>query len=71
MKQNRRRCHLRPRPTRAQINAQIGHLCTLRNLLRLEWLIEAQQEQPQQLHLRLLHDRIVEIGDEIADWEQA
>jgi hypothetical protein len=70
MKQNRRRRHLRPRPTRSQINQQIRHLRLVLNLFRAEWLMEAQQEQPRLAHLRFLHDRIVEINDEISLLEQ-
>lgn len=70
MKQNCRHRHLRPRPTRAQINQQIGRLFYERNLLRIEWLLEARKDEPRQAHLRFLHDRILDIGDEIAELEQ-
>jgi hypothetical protein len=70
MKQNRRRTHLRPSPTRAQINQQIAQLIYNRNLLRIEWLLEARKDQPRQAHLSFLHDRILDIGDEIAELEQ-
>jgi hypothetical protein len=40
------------------------------NLFRTEWLLEAQQEQPRAAHLRFVHDRIVEIDDEIASLER-
>ena len=46
MKQNRRRRHLRPRPTRSQINQQIGRVRSAIQLFQMEWLLEAQQEQP-------------------------
>ena len=70
MKQNRRRRHLRPRPTRSQINQQIRRLRSVLNLFRAEWLMESQQEQPRLAHLRFLHDRIVDISDEISLLEQ-
>jgi hypothetical protein len=38
-------------------------------LFRLEWLLEAQQEQSRPSHLRLIHDRIVDIRDAIASLE--
>ena len=69
MKQTRRRRHLRPRPTRSQINQQIRRLRSVLNLFRTEWLLEANQEQPRMAHLRFLHDSIVEINDEIATLE--
>jgi hypothetical protein len=71
MKQNRRRRHLRPGPTRAQITQQLGRLRSALNLFRTEWLMEARQEQPSFVHLRFVHAVIVEINDEIAAWEQA
>jgi hypothetical protein len=70
MKQCRRRRHLRPRPSRAQINQQLNRTRRLLNLFRAEWLFEAQQDQPRAAHLRLVHDRIVEINDKIASLEQ-
>ena len=70
MKQNRRRRHLRPRPTRAQINQQLGRLRSALNLFRTEWLMEARQQQPSFVHLRLVHAMVVEINDEIAVLER-
>jgi hypothetical protein len=70
MKQNRRHRQLRPRPTRAQINQQIGKLLYTRNLLRIEWLLEARKDQPRQPRLRFLHDSILDIGDELAELEK-
>jgi hypothetical protein len=66
MKNNRRRRHLRPRPSRSQINHQMRRMQTLLNLFRTEWLLEAQHEQPRPAHLRFVHDRVAEINDEIA-----
>jgi len=70
MKFCRRRRHLRPRPSRAQINQQLGQTRRLLNLFRTEWLLEVQQDQPRPAHLRFVHDRIVEINDEIAGLER-
>ena len=36
MKQSRRRRHLRPRPSRSQINRQVSHMRSLLNLFRAE-----------------------------------
>ena len=70
MKYCRRRRHLRPRLSRAQINQQLSQTRRLLNLFRTEWLLEARQEQPRPAHLRLVHDRVVEINDEIASLER-
>lgn len=70
MKMNRRRRPLRPRPTRAQIAAELQRLRSLLNLFRLEWILEARSQQPRPERLRFLHDRIVDINDEIALVEQ-
>lgn len=70
MKHTRRRRHLRPRPSRAQLNQQLDRTRRLLNLFRAEWLLEAQQEQPRASHLRCVHDRIVEINHEIVHREQ-
>jgi hypothetical protein len=70
MKYCRRRRHLRPRLSRAQINQQLSQTRRLLNLFRTEWLLEARQEQPRPAHLRFVHDRVVEINDEIASLER-
>ncbi len=70
MKFCRRRRHLRPRPSRAQLNQELNRTRRLLNLFRTEWLLEAQHEQPRPAHLRFVHDRIVDINDEIATLEQ-
>ena len=69
MKNNRRRRHLRPRPSRSQVHQQLAQLRRGLQLFRLEWLLEAQQEQSRPSHLRLIHDRIVDIRDAIASLE--
>lgn len=66
MKINRRRRHLRPAPSRARIAAQLSRLRLALNLFRLEWILEARNEQPRPERLRFLHDRIVDINDKIA-----
>ena len=70
MKLNRRRRPLRPRPSRSQIYQQLDQLRCGLQLFRMEWLLEAQQEQPRVGHLRFIHDRIVDIKDAIADLER-
>ena len=70
MKQNRRRRHLRPRPTRAQVAQQLARLRSTLNLFRTEWILEVQSEEPRMGHLRFLHAMVVEINDEIALLEE-
>jgi hypothetical protein len=69
MKHTRRRRHLRPRPTRSQVNHQIEHVRSNMQLFQLEWLMEAQRPSPSQPRLRFLHDTIVAMRDEIASLE--
>ena len=66
MKQHRRRRHLRPRPTRSQINQQIARIQSAMQLFQVEWLLESQRPAPCHQRLRFLHDRIVEMRDEIS-----
>jgi hypothetical protein len=69
MKINRRRRHLRPCPSRAQVHQQLNQLRQGLQLFRAEWLLEVQQEQPRPAHLRFIHDRIVDIRDAISSLE--
>ena len=57
-------------PLPRQINQQLSRTRRLLNLFRAEWLLEAQQDQPRPAHLRFVHDRIVDINDEIASLER-
>jgi ubiquinone biosynthesis protein UbiJ len=70
MKNNRRRRHLRPRPTRSQVHHQIQHVISNMRLFQAEWILEVQQPQPNQFRLRFLHDAIVAMRDEIAALEE-
>ncbi len=70
MKHTRRRRHLRPRPSRAQVRQQISHVCNHIRLFQAEWLVEAHQEQPSLPRLRFLHDAIVAMRNEITDLEK-
>jgi len=69
MKYTRRRRHLRPRPSRAQIRQYIDRLRRRIQLLRTEWILEVAREDRNYLHLRRLYDRIVAGQDEIDAWE--
>jgi hypothetical protein len=70
MKQDRRRRHLRPRPTRSQLNQQIARMQSALRLFQVEWLLESQRPAPCYQRLRFLHDRIVEMRDEISSMEE-
>ena len=65
MKITRRRRHLRPRPSRAQLRQQISRLRRQIQFFRLEWLLEAAREDRNPLRLRLLHDGIVAHQDAV------
>ena len=69
MKQRRRR-PLRPRPTRSQLNQQIARMQSALRLFQVEWLLESQRPAPCYQRLRFLHDRIVEMRDEISSMEE-
>ena len=69
MKYTRRRRHLRPRPSRAQIRQYSDRLRRRIQLLRTEWILEVAREDRNYLHLRRLYDRIVAGQDEIDAWE--
>ena len=69
MKQTRRRCHLRPRPSRAQVRQQLGRVQSAIQLFQLEWLLESQKPQPNLPRLRFLHDMIVQMKDEVSSLE--
>lgn len=70
MKHTRRRRHLRPRPSRAQIHQQIQRVSSNIQLFQLEWILEAQRDQPRQGRLRFLHDTIVSMRDDLACLEE-
>ena len=69
MKQTRRRCHLRPRPTRSQVNQQIQRVRSALQAFQLEWLLEAQRPEHNLGRLRFLHDAILAMKDELETLE--
>ena len=69
MKITRRRRHIRPRPARAQILQQIRHLSRRLQLFQLEWLLVAGRPDRNLVHLRLLHQAILDCQEEIATLE--
>ena len=70
MKIVRRRRHLRPRASRSQINQTIARMPSALRLFQAEWLLESQRPAPCLHRLRFLHDRIVEMRDEISSLEE-
>ena len=70
MKQNRRRCPLRPRPTRSQINQHTRQIGQAMQLFQLEWLLEAQKPQPSLPRLRFFNAAVAAMRDEIDDLER-
>ncbi len=70
MKISRRRRHLRPCPTRSQINQRIARIQSAVQLFQLEWVLESQRLTPCHHRLRYLHNRIVEMRDEISSLEE-
>jgi hypothetical protein len=70
MKKHRRRRHLRPRPTRSQINQQVERVRSAIQLFQLEWIVEARKAQPSLGRLRFLHEAIGEMKNEVLSLEQ-
>ncbi len=70
MKHTRRRRQLRPQPSRSQLNLQLDQARRTIQLFQIEWLVEASQETPSLRRLRLLHDAVVTLRDDIADVER-
>jgi len=70
MKQNRRRRHLRPRPSRSQINQQIERVRSAIQLLQMEALLEVNKPQPSLPRLRFLNEAVGEMKDEVLSLEQ-
>ncbi len=70
MKQRRRRRHLRPRPSRRQINQQIGRVRSAIQLFQVEALLEAGKAQPSSPRLQLLDAAVGQMKNEILALEQ-
>lgn len=65
MKQDRCRRHLRPRPSRSQVNQQIGRVCSALHAMQLEWILESQKPIPSLPRLQFLHKMIDLAKDEV------
>jgi len=70
MKQNRRRRHLRPRPTRSQINQQVERVRSAIQLFQMEALLEVNKPQPSLPRLRFLDEAVGQMKDEVLSLEQ-
>jgi len=70
MKFTRRRRHLRPRPTRSQINLQIGRVRSALQAFQLEWMLEAQHPQRSLAHMRFLENMVRITRDELTSLEE-
>jgi len=70
MKQNRRRRHLRPRPSRSQINHQLRRARSAIQLFQMEALLEAHKPEPSLGRLRFLDAAVGQMKDEVLSLEQ-
>ena len=69
MKQNRRRRHLRPRPTRCQINQELRRARSWFQLLKIETALELGRPAPDLSRLRWLHNQVLACEDVISTLE--
>jgi hypothetical protein len=70
MKQHRRRRHLRPRPTRSQINHQLRRARSVIQLFQMEALFETHKPEPSLGRLRFLDAAVGDMKDEVFSLEQ-
>ena len=70
MKQCRRRRHLRPRPSRRQINQQIRRARSAMQLFQMEALLEAGKPQPSRPRLRFLDAAVGQMKGEVLSLER-
>jgi CHAD domain-containing protein len=65
----RRRRPLRPRPTRHQVNQEIGRARHLHELFRIEQAIELSKAQPDIAHLRYIQEQLAALDDVVMTLE--
>jgi uncharacterized membrane protein YccC len=70
MKRNFRRRHLRPRPTRSQVNQQLQHARSAIQLFQVEALLEAHKPELSLGRLRFLDEAVGQMKDEVLSLEQ-
>jgi len=61
----RRRRALRPRPTRHQINQEIGRAHRMHKLFRIEQALELGRLQPDMAHLRYVQQQLAALEDAV------
>jgi hypothetical protein len=69
MKQNRRRRHLRPRPSRCQINQELGRARSWYQLLKIETALELGRPAPDFRRLGWLYQQVLACQDVISNLE--
>ncbi len=69
MKQNRRRRHLRPRPTRCQVKQELRRARSWYQLLQIETALELGRPAPDLSRLRWLHHQVLAGEDVISSLE--
>jgi hypothetical protein len=69
MKHTRRRRHLRPRPTRCQVNQEINWARSWYQLLQLESVLELGRPTPDLPRLRWLQQQLLTCEDVISTLE--
>ena len=65
----RRRRPLRPRPTRHQVNQEIGHARRLHQLFQIERVMELNQPEPDVAHLRYIQEQLAALEDVVMTLE--
>lgn len=69
MKYARRRRHLRPRPTRSQVNHELNRARSWYQLLKIETALELGRPAPDLPRLRWLHNQVLACEDVISTLE--
>jgi len=69
MKISRRRRHLRPCASRAQVRQNIDRLRGQLQLFQVEWFLELARQDRDLTHLRRLNDHILDRRDSLEFWE--
>ena len=65
----RRRRALRPRPTRHQVNQEIGRAHRLHQMFEIERVLELSKAQPDVAHLRYIQEQIAALEDVVMTLE--
>ena len=65
----RRRRALRPRPTRHQVNQEIGRARRLHQMFQIERVMELSKAQPDVAHLRHIQEQLAALDDVVMTLE--